>query len=223
MLPGGTGVRKVSEAQSPTERWQAILSRTEGRIDQAAKAKSADGGATLAHTREGTRSPYILPALALAFNAGLRHAEIRHLTWGQIDFEKQYLTVGKGKTDAGAGRTIPLNGRVGKPEFGTQRPLDPTRPVSTLKTSWKNVKTQVGVTGRFHDTRHTLITEFAESCAGDQTIMDIAGHVSRQMLARYSHIRMEAKRKALDAIDAKQKLVESELTGKAAAKESEVQ
>ena len=125
MLPGGTGVRKVSEAQSPTERWQAILSRTEGRIDQAAKAKSADGGATLAHTREGTRSPYILPALALAFNAGLRHAEIRHLTWGQIDFEKQYLTVGKGKTDAGAGRTIPLNGRVGKPEFGTQRPPGP--------------------------------------------------------------------------------------------------
>ena len=30
--------------------------------------------------------------------------------------------------------------------------------------------------------------------------MDIAGHVSRQMLARYSHIRMEAKRKALEGI-----------------------
>jgi hypothetical protein len=43
----------------------------------------------------------------------------------------------------------------------------------------------------------------AESGAGDQTIMDIAGHVSRQMLARYSHIRMEAKRKALEAIKTK--------------------
>ena len=32
--------------------------------------------------------------------------------------------------------------------------------------------------------------------AGDQTIMDIAGH-ARRVLARYSHIRMEAKRKAL--------------------------
>jgi hypothetical protein len=31
-------------------------------------------------------------------------------------------------------------------------------------------------------------------------IMDIAGHVSRQMLARYSHIRMDAKRKALEGI-----------------------
>ena len=46
----------------------------------------------------------------------------------------------------------------------------------------------------------TLVTELAESGAGDQTIMDIARHVSRQMLARYSHIRMEAKRKALEAI-----------------------
>jgi hypothetical protein len=33
--------------------------------------------------------------------------------------------------------------------------------------------------------------------------MDIAGHVSRQMLARYSHIRMEAKRKALESIVSK--------------------
>ena len=39
-----------------------------------------------------------------------------------------------------------------------------------------------------------------ESGAGDQTIMDIAAHVSRQMLARYSHIRMEATRKALESI-----------------------
>jgi hypothetical protein len=45
-----------------------------------------------------------------------------------------------------------------------------------------------------------LITELAENGAGDQTIMDIAGHVSKQMLARYSHIRMEAKRAALEAI-----------------------
>jgi hypothetical protein len=43
----------------------------------------------------------------------------------------------------------------------------------------------------------------ARSGADDQTIMDIAGHVSRQMLARYSHIRMEAKRKALESIVSK--------------------
>ena len=52
--------------------------------------------------------------------------------------------------------------------------------------------------------RHTLVTELAESGAGDEVIMSIAGHVSRAMLSRYSHVRMEAKRHALDEIAARQ-------------------
>ena len=40
--------------------------------------------------------------------------------------------------------------------------------------------------------------------AGDQVIMSIAGHVSRAMLSRYSHVRMEAKRRALDEIAVRQ-------------------
>ena len=54
------------------------------------------------------------------------------------------------------------------------------------------------VKGRWHDNRHTLVTELAESGAGDEVVMSIAGHVSRAMLSRYSHVRMEAKRCALD-------------------------
>ena len=53
---------------------------------------------------------------------------------------------------------------------------------------------------RFHDLRHHAITELAEFQASDRTIMSIAGHVSQQMLAHYSHVRIEAKRKALDAL-----------------------
>ncbi len=55
------------------------------------------------------RSPHIYLALTLALNAGMRDAEIKNLTWGQIDFTKRYLAVGRSKTDAGEGRTIPLN------------------------------------------------------------------------------------------------------------------
>ena len=46
----------------------------------------------------------------------------------------------------------------------------------------------------------TCITKVAETTASDQTIMAIAGHVSHKMMEHYSHIRMEAKRVALDAI-----------------------
>lgn len=175
-------------------------------------------------------SPTIYPALVLALNAGMRDSEIKLLTWAQIDFDKQFLTVGRSKTDAGEGRTIPLNASVlealrdhakwytarfgaTRPDWyvfpgGGRTPTDPTKPITTLKTAWATVKKLAKVNGRWHDNRHTLITELAESGAGDQTIMDIAGHVSRQMLARYSHIRMEAKRAALAAVERAKKPTE---------------
>jgi len=57
------------------------------------------------------------------------------------------------------------------------------------------------VSGRWHDSRHTFITDLAESGeASDETIRDIAGHVSKQMLKHYSHVRMEPKRRAVKAL-----------------------
>jgi Phage integrase family len=56
---------------------------------------------------------------------------------------------------------------------------------------------------RFHDLRHHAITELAESQVSDQTIMAIAGHVSQKMLARYSHVRSEARRQAVMALSAR--------------------
>jgi len=59
---------------------------------------------------------------------------------------------------------------------------------------------QAGLNIRFHDLRHTCITKLAEGQASEQKLMSIAGHLSRKMLEHYSHIRMAAKRAALDAI-----------------------
>jgi len=55
------------------------------------------------------KSPVIYPVIVLGLNTGMRDSEIRNLKWGQIDSFKQILTVGKSKTAAGSGRTIPLN------------------------------------------------------------------------------------------------------------------
>jgi integrase len=186
------------------------------------KAYTAEEKGRMLAEAAKARSPHIYLALTLALNAGVRDAELRGLTWGQIKFAKGYLIVGHSKTEAGEGRTIPLNSALlpvlreyatwyrekfgeTRPEwyvfpFGKPRPSDPTRPITTFKTAWQNVRKKAKVTGRWHDNRHTLITDLAESGAGDQTIMDIAGHVSKRMLRHYSHIRMEAKRSALESI-----------------------
>ena len=195
---------------------------------QVGKAYTPEDKLALLAAAKAARSPAIYPALMLALNAGMRDAEIRGLQWARMDLSKAYLTVGDSKTDAGEGRTIPLNSalldamveysrwytkRFGaiQPDwyvfpFGKPRPNDPTRPMVTLKTSWNNARTKAKVQGRWHDNRHTLITDLAESGAGDETIRDIAGHVSKQMLKHYSHIRMEAKRRALESIVAKPNL-----------------
>jgi len=55
-----------------------------------------------------------------------------------------------------------------------------------------------GVRLRFHDLRHQEITELAENGASDATVMAVAGHLSREMMEHYSHVRMAAKREALE-------------------------
>jgi integrase len=171
---------------------------------------------------KATRSRLIYPAIMIAINTAMRESEIRTMRWGQVDFLKRIITVGQSKTAAGAGRTIPINGELFSvlaehkawyerevapvaPDlflfpFGADRAYQPDRPITTFKRSWTNVRKKAGIKVRLHDLRHTAITRLAESGAGDETIMAIAGHVSRAMLSRYAHIRTEAKRRALEAI-----------------------
>jgi integrase len=190
---------------------------------QVSRAFTVEEKEKLLAAAKARRSPTIYPALMLALHAGMRDAEIRGLTWARLDLQRAIVTVGEAKTEAGEGRTIPLNSDVlaalvehskwflkkfgtTNPAlyvfpFGKPQPTDPTRPVVTFKTAWATVKKAAGVTGRWHDNRHTFITDLAESGeASDETIRDMAGHVSKQMLKHYSHIRMEAKRRAVDSL-----------------------
>jgi integrase len=111
--------------------------------------------------------------------------------------------------------------------------IDPTRPQKSWRTSWRHLTRVVScptckrlqnpadkcsddtcrtlIKGlrsplaglRFHDLRHHAITELAESQASDSTVMSIAGHVSQKMLQHYSHVRLQAKRTALDSLSMK--------------------
>lgn len=79
--------------------------------------------------------------------------------------------------------------------------FDPTRHLNSWRSAWRTLTKKAGLPGfRFHDLRHCAITQLAENGASDSTIMAIAGHVSRRMLERYSHVRMEAKRTAMEAL-----------------------
>jgi integrase len=69
------------------------------------------------------------------------------------------------------------------------------------RAAWRTLTKKAGLPGfRFHDLRHCAITQLAENGTSDSTIMAIAGHVSRRLLERYSQVRMEAKRNAMETL-----------------------
>ncbi len=167
-------------------------------------------------------------AVTLALNTALRKNEIRTLRWRQVDLLARTLTVGRTKTEGGSGRIIPLNSLAyaavlrwarrfpeAKPcdyvfptcenaRFDSLKPdtsrVDPSRPIKSWRTAWRRALKDAGLSIRFHDLRHSCITKLSEGQASEQTLMSIAGHLSPRMLEHYSHIRMAAKRAALDAI-----------------------
>ena len=72
--------------------------------------------------------------------------------------------------------------------------------IGGAKSAWRHAaKPFVGF--RFHDLRHQAITELAEGGASDATLMAVAGHLTRDMLEHYSHVRMTAKRDALSKLE----------------------
>ena len=181
-----------------------------------------------------SRSPHLHFALQLALNGGMRDKEIKTLKWSQIDFVHHRLTVGKSKTDESTGRIVPLNGDILpafhkhrewyvakfkelKPEWyvfpgGKLRHMNPTKHVGSMYTAWAAVRRKTGVEGRWHDTRHTVISQLQEQGASAETTMAIVGHVSPRMLKRYSHIGLNARRDALEQMIAyREKLREKEL------------
>ena len=173
-------------------------------------------------------------AMVLALNTTMRACEIKALCWHDVDFLASTVTIRKSKTEAGH-RMIPLNRdalsamrelyRRASAIRGTHSDhyifpacengrFDPTTPQTSWRSAWRSLRKAAGIAAlRFHDLRHHAITELAESQASDATILAIAGHVSRQMLEHYSHVRLDLKRKALDGLSTREEGLESKRTG----------
>ena len=193
------------------------------------RALTAEEESRLLAAASNSRCRSLYPVIMLGINTGMRSNELRRLRWEQVDFFAKSLLVGKSKTAAGSGRIMPLNARAiavlthwrglfpeAKPEHyvfphekyglaGNSRKqcvyeIIPTKPMHGWKVAWGNARKAAKVSCRFHDLRHCFVSRLGESQASDSTIMALAGHVSRAMMERYSHIRMEAKRKAVDTL-----------------------
>jgi integrase len=159
------------------------------------------------------------------------HRRDLSLVWKNGAIQRGEITVPKSKTAAGTGRVIPLSRRVcaclslwlerfpdadqesflfpyhkigvaGNTRVPVLYDIDAGRPMGSWRKAWRIASKAAGVRYRPHDMRHTFISRLGENPkVSEQTIKALAGHVSRQMLERYSHIRSEAKQAAIQALE----------------------
>jgi integrase len=197
------------------------VARLEERKDTG-RALSFDEEQRILDAAARSKNPVIVTFLRILLLTAMRCGELAGMSWHQVNFEHRTLKVGRAKTSSGTGRVIPMNNELylllshhldwyktafGKTEpewylfpFGASKPKDPTRPTLSIKKAWGTIRRLAKVDCRVHDLRHTGVTKLAECGASDATIMAIVGHMSRAMLEHYSHVRMQAKRQAMESL-----------------------
>jgi Phage integrase family len=77
---------------------------------------------------------------------------------------------------------------------------DPGRPATSWKGAHEEICAAAGINIRIYDFRHSCITRMLESGVPEGTVMAVCGHVSRAMIARYSHVQMKSKLAAVQRI-----------------------
>lgn len=197
-------------------------------LEEADRLAAGEEKLTVSDSRRGAWTQSLGPRgvllpcfLRLLLYTGMRSGEAKKLQWRHVDFQKGLISVPGTKTDA-ARRVIPMHpdlvqvleqhrawyverfGEI-RPEWfvfpaGSPAPDNPRKPVSDFKHGWETVREKSGVQCRMHDLRHTFISRLAESGVPEVTLMELAGHVSRSMMLRYSHPRIEARREAVKVI-----------------------
>ena len=161
----------------------------------------------------------------LSVNSSCGPAEVRTLRRKDIDLPRATLRVQpEGAKNQHRVRTIPLNidaldavkkaweraEELGAHEpdhylfpFRVKRDLwDPTRPQRSFKKAWQQITKAAGLRGfRMYDLRHHALTKLLEDPeTSEETVEAIAGHISHRMKKRYSHIRIEARRDAVNGL-----------------------
>ena len=148
------------------------------------------------------------PILLCAYITGMRRGEIVNLKWRDVHFEDEYIYVAETKTDEP--RTIPICESLLSTLLQMKKESDckfvfttpngkPYTSKTVWKTAWGSTLKRSGIPkGRFHDFRHTFMTDLIVDEKEDfATVMALSGHKSMSMLKRYTHAKEEAKKTAM--------------------------
>ncbi len=88
-----------------------------------------------------------------------------------------------------------------------RRGYDVTRPQGSWRSAWQKLRAAAGLPNlRFHDLRHSFITQAVEEGVPIEVVMAQVGHISAEMTRYYTHLGTDARERAATACRAAERI-----------------
>jgi integrase len=151
------------------------------------------------------------PLVLAALHTGFRASELLSLTWEDLSFQRQMITVRAAYAKNGECRSVPMNniltktlkairidGLSGGVIFRSQKGT----PYRSFRTSFERAVKKADIADfTFHDLRHTFASRLVMAGVDLPTVKELMGHKHMAMTLRYIHLSSDHKQRAVDTLE----------------------
>jgi integrase len=133
------------------------------------------------------------------------------LTWADVDFRRQTITVRAAYVKNGEARSVPMTVVLTETLKASRINAAPTAPVFLTRKGkpYRDISTAFGTALRravitdftFHDLRHTFASRLVMGGVDLTTVKELMGHKHIAMTLRYAHLAPGHKRSAIAVLD----------------------
>lgn len=135
--------------------------------------------------------PWLRSAIVVAIETAMRQGELLSLRWEALRGYQALLRTTKNDRP----RAVPLSSRARAVLAELPRSIDGrVFPITApaLDKRWRRVCVLAGIEGlRWHDLRHEAVSRLFEKGLTTEEVMQMSGHRTYAMLARYTHLRTD--------------------------------
>lgn len=137
----------------------------------------------------GRRSAWMLPLVTIALATAMRRGELLALQWKHVDLAQRVAVLETTKN--GERRVVPLSSKAVEVLAALPRSIGgQVFPMTgcAVSAAFERAAERAGISDfRFHDLRHTAITQMADKLPNVIELASVTGHKSLKMLQRYYH------------------------------------
>jgi integrase len=158
------------------------------------------------------RRAHLRPIVIVALHSGIRRGALLSLSWSQVDFQRNTITITRAKSKSGKAYSVPMNKTVRNELLNLRSEsggvdgvfTNPLTGVSLtdIKHGFVSACRDAGIKDfTFHSLRHTFATRLADQGIPQSAIRDLLGQSTLKMSHRYTHGMAETMKNAVEKLD----------------------